>query len=209
MAQIVLTTLNARYSHTAFGLRCLLANLGPLREQTNLLEFELNANPRIVVEKILAKNPVIVGFSVAIWNVSKLTEMVSLLSVLRPQITIVLGGPEVSYTLDGLAIVQYADYIIQGEGELAFYKLCQKLLAGEKPEQRVIVAELPQLTDLVLPYQEYSDQDVAHRVIYVEASRGCPFNCEFCLSSLTEHVRYVDQSLFLIEIKKLLISFFN
>ena len=78
---------------------------------------------------------------------------------------------------------------LQGEGERAFRELCERLLLGEKPETKVISGHTPPMAELELPYRLYSEEDIAHRVIYVEASRGCPYRCEFCLSSLDRRVR--------------------
>src|SRR5205814_2204092 len=85
-----------------------------------------------------------------------------------------------------------------------FAELCEKLLAGRRPLMKIIPAELPDFNQIVLPYDLYDDRDVAHRVIYVEASRGCPFKCEFCLSSLDVPVRNVPLEAFLAEMAKLL-----
>jgi radical SAM superfamily enzyme YgiQ (UPF0313 family) len=189
MPDIVLSTLNAKYIHAAFGLRYLLANMGPLQPRTCLAEFDINQRPLDIVEAILALNPKIIGFGIYIWNVAETTEVVTTLKRVRPGIIIVLGGPEVSYEVDQQRIVELADYVITGEADLKFGQVCGALLAGDKPPARVIPAELPQFDHLVLPYDLYDDKDVAHRVIYVEASRGCPFTCEFCLSSLDIPVR--------------------
>ncbi|MDB6017978.1 MAG: Radical domain protein [Pedosphaera sp.] len=189
MADIVLTTLNAKYIHAAFGLRYLLANLGEMRPRAALLEFDINQRPLEIVERLLAENPRIIGFGVYIWNVAPTTEVISALKRLRPDITIILGGPEVSYEFDHQPIVQIADYVITGEADLKFAEVCRTLLAGEKPSLKIIPAELPDLNQLAAPYPLYEDRDVAHRIIYVEASRGCPFTCEFCLSSLDIPVR--------------------
>ena len=116
MAQIVLTTLNARYIHAAFGLRYLLANLGPLRQQACLVEFDLQQRPLEVVESILAQDPQIVGLGVYIWNVSQATEVLAALKRVRPQVTVVLGGPEVSYETEEQEIVRLADYVIHRRG---------------------------------------------------------------------------------------------
>ena len=100
MADIVLTTLNAKYIHAAFGLRYLLANLGPLQSSACLLEFDINQRPTDIVEILLARNPKIIGFGIYIWNVAPATEVVATIKRLRPDITIILGGPEVSYEVE-------------------------------------------------------------------------------------------------------------
>ena len=82
-----------------------------------------------------------------------------------------------------------ADYVITGEADLKFAEVCRQLLAGELPAAKIIPADLPDFSQLTLPYDLYDDRDIAHRIIYVEASRGCPFACEFCLSSLDIPVR--------------------
>jgi radical SAM superfamily enzyme YgiQ (UPF0313 family) len=202
--EIVLSTLNARYLHCAFGLRYLLANLGELQSRAALLEFEINQRPLEIVESILVREPRIVGFGVYIWNVTPTTEVVALLKRLRPGIIIVLGGPEVSYETDGQEIVRLADHVITGEADLKFAELCRALLAGEPELPKIIPAELPVFDRLTLPYDLYTDEDLAHRVLYVEASRGCPFTCEFCLSSLDIPVRAVAIEPFLSALEGLL-----
>lgn len=186
---IVLSTLNARYRHTAIGLRYLRANLGPLREQSLILEFDISQRPLDIAEKILAHAPRIVGLSIAIWNVGPSTELVALLKRLDPHLILILGGPEVSHETEEQRLCQWADYVIQGEGEIGFRHLCQDLLAGRPPSEKVLVPPLPDVKDLVLPYGEYTREDCANRQIYVEASRGCPYLCHFCLSALDKKVR--------------------
>ncbi|MDB6030532.1 MAG: Radical domain protein, partial [Verrucomicrobiales bacterium] len=201
---IVLTTLNAKYIHAAFGLRYLLANLGDLQPRAALLEFDINQRPLDIAEVLLAQSPKIIGFGVYIWNVAPTTEVVAAIRKVRPDIIIILGGPEVSYEVDQQPIVQMADYVITGEADLKFREVCQLLLSGGLPAMKVISAELPDFSQLALPYDLYNDQDVAHRVIYVEASRGCPFTCEFCLSSLDIPVRQVAMPVLLEHLQKLL-----
>ncbi len=189
MAEIVLATLNAKYIHAAFGLRYLFANLAELRPRAALLEFDINQPVAKIADALLAENPKILGLGVYIWNVTQTTELVSTLKSVRPDLTIILGGPEVSYECDHQPIIRAADYVVTGEADLKFTEVCRQLLVGEKPAAKIIPAELPDLARLASPYEFYNDKDVAHRIIYVEASRGCPFTCEFCLSSLDIPVR--------------------
>lgn len=204
MADIVLATLNAKFIHAAFGLRYLLANLGPLQSRAALLEFDINQKPIDIAEAILAQNPRIVGLGVYIWNVHPSQEVVTILKRIRPDLFVILGGPEVSYETDQQKIARQADYLITGEADLQFATLANDLLAGRIPPQRILPAPLPDMAKLALPYHLYDDRDIAHRIIYVEASRGCPFTCEFCLSSLDIPVRQFPQTEFLSALEQLL-----
>jgi radical SAM superfamily enzyme YgiQ (UPF0313 family) len=211
--EILLTTLNAKYPHCAFGLRYLLANLGALRRRAGILEFDINQRVLDIAEQILAQNPTIVGIGVYIWNATASAELVATLKRLRPDLVVVVGGPEVSYETAEQRICRDADYVITGEADLAFAQLCRQLVeqtSGLRPGSipasrgRVIAAPLPSFEQLVLPYDLYDERDLAHRVIYVEASRGCPFECEFCLSSLDVPVRAAPLEPFLEAMDRLL-----
>jgi radical SAM superfamily enzyme YgiQ (UPF0313 family) len=212
-SDILLTTLNAKYAHASFGLRYLMANLGPLRERARILEFDINQRPLDVVEAVLAHDPKIVGIGVYIWNAEQSLRLVADLKRIRPEVVVVLGGPEVSHETDKQEVVALADYVITGEADIAFGELCEKLLVGRRPLTKIIPADLPEFAakagaimpkTLALPYELYDDEDVAQRVIYVEASRGCPFRCEFCLSSLDVPVRNVPLETFLPAMDRLL-----
>ena len=205
MPDVLLSTLNAKYIHAAFGLRCLLANLGELRERAAIAEFDINQRPVDIAEAILATRPRILGLGVYIWNVVPTTELVAILRRLAPELVIVLGGPEVSHECDRQEIIQMADHVITGEADLAFADLCRRLLDGSHPRPaRLLPAPLPDVSRIVLPYDLYEARDIAHRVIYVEASRGCPFTCEFCLSSLDIPVRQFPLEPFLAAMQGLL-----
>jgi hypothetical protein len=184
MPSIVLATLNARYAHASLGLRCLRANLGPLREHSAIAEFILGARPDEVVEKLLALAPRIVGFGVYIWNVEETTKIVALLKAVAPEVTVVVGGPEVSYEVDAQPLCRRADYVVTGWGDVTFAALARQIIAGPRPPMKVHAGAQPPLEMIAMPYEEYTDEDVRQRYVYVEASRGCPFKCEFCLSSL-------------------------
>jgi radical SAM superfamily enzyme YgiQ (UPF0313 family) len=184
MADIVLSALNAKHIHTAFGLRYLMANLGPLAKCAQISEYDINQRPLDIVEDILAQHPKILGLGVYIWNVTATREVIALLKLIQPKLKVVIGGPEVSYETSEQEIIRLADYLITGEADLKFQELCQQLLAGILPPNKFIVAKEPDLELLQLPYPLYTDEDIKHRMIYVEATRGCPLSCDFCLSSL-------------------------
>jgi len=216
MPDIVLATLNAKYIHASFGLRYLMANLGELQDRACIAEFVINQQPLEIVEAILTHQPRIVGFGVYIWNVEQTSEVVALLKRICPNLIIILGGPEVSYETQGQEIVALADHVITGEADVKFADVCRSLLRDtdtpvcETSEGRqaclphIIAAELPALTQLASPYELYTDEDLKNRVIYVEASRGCPFTCEFCLSSLDIPVRAFPTEAFLASMQRLL-----
>src|SRR5690348_5863726 len=126
MPEIILTTLNAKYIHAAFGLRYLMANLGPLQSTAAIVEFDINQRALDIVDALLAQNPRIIGFGVYIWNVTQITQVVAAIKKIRPQLTIILGGPEVSYETEAQAIVHLADYVICGEADLKFAEVCAR-----------------------------------------------------------------------------------
>jgi radical SAM superfamily enzyme YgiQ (UPF0313 family) len=249
MPDIVLTTLNAKFSHAAFGLRYLFANLGELQPRAVIAEFDINLRPLDIAEALLAREPRILGFGVYIWNVTETTEVISAIRRVRPEIKIILGGPEVSYETEGQRIVELSDHVITGEADLKFAEVCARLLAldvaagilpavepgfqpggkavddqervgeandfvisnanpgGKMPAAtlpKIIPAGLPEFSRIALPYDYYTEADIAHRIVYVEASRGCPFTCEFCLSSLDIPVRQVPLDKFLAAMQRLM-----
>jgi radical SAM superfamily enzyme YgiQ (UPF0313 family) len=204
MPDIILTTLNAKYIHAAFGLRYLLANAGPVRERSAILEFDINQRPLDIAEALLARDPKIIGFGLYIWNIAQSSELIAILKRARPDILIILGGPEISYETELQPVTTLADYVITGEADLRFGQLCDQLLSGERPPNKIIAADLPDFSQLALPYELYNERDIAHRIIYVEASRGCPFTCEFCLSSLDIPVRQTPLPEFLSHMDRLL-----
>ncbi|WP_096670445.1 B12-binding domain-containing radical SAM protein [Polaromonas sp. AET17H-212] len=211
-ARIVLATLNAKYIHASLGLRYLLANMdrhggAGLRAQTELREFVIGQPETRMVEDLLALQPEVIGLGVYIWNVVETTQLVRLLKTLRPDIKIVLGGPEVSHEVGEQEICRLADHVVTGWGDVSFPKLCRALLklpgGGPQPLMKVIAGEQPPLEDLALPYQDYTAEDLAQRLLYVEASRGCPFKCEFCLSSLDKTAWAFDLDRFMAEMEAL------
>ncbi|MDQ6956110.1 MAG: DUF4080 domain-containing protein, partial [Mariprofundaceae bacterium] len=159
-------------------------------------EFTINDNVQDIAEQLLARKPRIIAIGVYIWNAVQVSELIHTLKKVSPETCIILGGPEVSY--DPIRVnMDMADYIIRGEGELAFYNLCQAIFDNQQMPERIIDAGTVSLDAIELPYRYYNDEDVKNRYIYVEASRGCPFQCEFCLSSMDNRVRnlFIDRLL--------------
>jgi len=168
MSNIILTTLNSKYIHCAFGLRYLYANLGDLQTA---------GDPR------------------SVWQ---------LIKQINPDIQLVIGGPEVSHVPDAPEWIDVVDYVITGPGELQFKTLCTQLLNNQKPLENVIAGIALPLEQLNMPYEFYDYEDIKNRILYVEASRGCPFKCEFCLSSLDKTSKSFSIDNFLQEMDKLI-----
>ncbi|ABB43323.1 Radical SAM [Sulfurimonas denitrificans DSM 1251] len=191
MKKIILTTLNSRFTHTSIALRYLFANLAQLQSDALIQEFTINDAVQSIAQKLLFHNPQIIGIGVYIWNVKEVYELIHIIKKVSPATKIILGGPEVSHEPFRVNL-DLADFIIQGEGDIAFYELCKNILSSNEPREKVIKMSMPSLKNITLPYRYYSDDDIKNRYIYVEASRGCPFECEFCLSSMDEKVRAFD-----------------
>ncbi|MDR1836039.1 MAG: radical SAM protein [Treponema sp.] len=223
MKDILLATINAKWIHPSLALRLLKANLGRLQETCDIVEFTLRQPLSEKIEALLAAAPRILGISVSIWNHTATVELLrelekawapqSLLckhrqGAARP--VVILGGPEVSHLSEEAEIFRFADYVIRGEGELAFRTLCEDNLAPEQYQRhppKFINAEPVKLEAIKSGYRLYTDEDLAKKLVYVEASRGCPFNCEFCLSAAKDRrldpVREFPLDVFLLEMDAL------
>ncbi len=213
--RIILATLNAKFIHASLGLRYLLANMqryggDDLYQHTVLQEFTIHRAPQDIADALLAQCNLapsagvqIIGFGVYIWNVQQTGQVIALLKEQRPDVKIVLGGPEVSHELEDQPLVAWADHVITGWGDVSFPQLCRSLVHGPQPLMKVIAGVQPPLDDIAFPYVHYSDTDLAQRVLYVEASRGCPFKCEFCLSALDKTAWAFDLDAFMAELDAL------
>ncbi len=194
--KIILSTLNAKYIHSALGLRYLYAQMDQLQVQTEIIEFNISDRVADIAEQLIKTEAKIIGFGVYIWNVDQITELVSLLKTIHPEIIIIVGGPEMSYEYEETQLFQLTDYLITGQADIAFKQTCDSIIHGF-PVEKVINAAVPAPESLILPYDFYNDEDIKQRVLYVEASRGCPFKCEFCLSSLDKTAKAFNIDLFL------------
>jgi hypothetical protein len=227
-APILIAAINARHSHASMGARCLLANMGDLRPQTELAEFTLQQSADEIARTIAARNPTILGLGIYIWNAARVTELLPLLRHKLPQLKIVLGGPEIaepnspavsarppylSHPVNPVRPVKMdipdlADFLILGEGDLAFAALCRDLLASHPCPSASIRGCLrsppPDLAAIQMPYNEYTDTDLAHRLLYVESSRGCAMRCDYCVSANDSSVRFFPMPSLLVAFDKLL-----
>ena len=196
---IILSTINAKWIHPSLALRLLKANLGSLEDSCEIIEFNLRQPLVEIIGVLTSAGSRILGISVSIWNntatVRLLEELHKVWSSTGKRPVVVLGGPEVSHLQPDAEIFRYADYVIRGEGEDAFRELCENILANRlhngqsssvMPAPQFTNAENADVSKIKSGYHLYTDEDAAKKLIYVESSRGCPFNCEFCLSAVKE-----------------------
>jgi hypothetical protein len=188
---ILLATINAKWIHPSLALRLLKANLGGLAERCAIIEFAPRQPLHEKTGPILAARPRILGLSVSIWNHTATLELLRELEQAwragkAPRPAVVLGGPEVSHLPAEAEIFRHAAYVIRGEGEIAFQALCGRILAGsDTAAGSVIIDSEPVDTAAISSaYHLYTGEDLRNKLIYVEASRACPFHCEFCLSAV-------------------------
>ena len=185
--KILLVSVNARYSHASYAIRTLRANLGSLADVTTFLETDLDVTPIQLAEQIVHRKPRIVGFSVYLWNRLLVEATVRILRAAHPEIIWIAGGPELVESATP-PVEKLWDIIITGEGETAFRIQCETILRSNPSEIPILNRLKPapeNLSTLLLPYDEYSDIDIAQRTIYAETSRGCPYSCSYCTSDGT------------------------
>ncbi|WP_144474662.1 B12-binding domain-containing radical SAM protein [Cytobacillus oceanisediminis] len=204
---IVLTTLNAKYIHTNLAIRYLKAYAQPEYDAT-IAEYTIKDPVINIVSDLIQKKPDVIGFSCYIWNIEETIKVIKMIKKINPDILIVVGGPEVTYdVLEWMEKVPDFDVIVIGEGEQTLKQLLAGFSNGRDFSEVHGIAYRneggiqlnPQrnkldLKDLPSPYRFEEDADhLSKRVTYVETSRGCPFSCQFCLSSIEVGVRYFDR----------------
>jgi len=201
LMKVILISIDAKYIHTNNAVRLLKANSS---FAMTLLEYTIKDDITHIAQEIISQQADVIGFSVYIWNVRIVQDI---LQLLPPHIsTIVLGGPEVSYDPTYFLNHTQADIILSGEGERTFDNLLQHINQGLSYQnlpgiafhhnQQLIVNPLEEIADihnLEAPYYFEEDiQHIPHKIGYIESSRGCPYNCSYCLSSLEKTVRFFD-----------------
>ena len=197
--KVLLISINAKYIHTNNAVRLLKVNSSFNPE---ILEYTIKDSNENIIEDIYLNKPEIIAFSVYIWNVEKVKTILSSLQL--PNTKIILGGPEVSYDVKHFLNYTKADFIVKGEGEIAFEELLKSINdktdystipnIAYKDNNKIISNPIHEISDLSIikaPY--YLKEDLHHiqnKIAYIESSRGCPYNCSYCLSSMEEKVRF-------------------
>ncbi len=202
--KILLTAVNSKYIHSNLAVRYLRQFTKDMAYECKVREFSINDRDERILEEIIKERPDVVAFSTYIWNIEMITRLSHLIKAVNPKIEILYGGPEVSYDTMNILKELPGEYIIEGEGEKTYrefveYKLgerelndirglCYKdskgdvIFNGKRP--------LMNMDEIVFPYEQ--DEDLNNKIVYYEASRGCPFNCKYCLSSTTHGVRFLN-----------------
>lgn len=203
--KIVLTTLNSKFIHTSLAIRYLKAFVEDIID-VELREYTINQDINYITSQLYMSDADLIGFSVYIWNLTETLRICEILKKVKPEIKILLGGPEVSFDLkETLQKYPFIDFIIYGEGEETFREFLIALLSGDelinirglayrKGKEIFINPPRPLIDDLnkiPSPYKNIGDE-FRNRIVYFESSRGCPFSCKFCLSSTIKGVRYFD-----------------
>ncbi len=201
--KVLLTAINSKYIHSNLAIRYLRSFTKDLDYEGKIKEFTINDREERILEEIIREKPDIVAFSTYIWNIEMISRLSNLIKKVDSNIEILYGGPEVSFDSRTFLKENVGDYVIEGEGEKTYrdfvlYKLGQMELdrvrgLHYKKNGKVNSNEkrpLMNMDEIVFPYEE--DEDLSNKIVYYEASRGCPFNCKYCLSSTSHGVRFLN-----------------
>lgn len=198
----LLVSVDSKFIHTNLALRY-IKNYCRNEFDITIKEFTINQKLEYIMDEIISEKADLICFSCYIWNIEYINQIIYILKTANPCIKILLGGPEVSYEVEEIMKENnLIDYIIYGEGEISFQKFMRALHENEKlssvnglvyREDNQIHKNPPislgkDLDYLISPYKE--NEKYFDKIIYYESSRGCPFNCSFCMSSIDKTVRY-------------------
>jgi anaerobic magnesium-protoporphyrin IX monomethyl ester cyclase len=204
---VICSTLNAKFIHTNLAIRYLKAYAAP-EFNIQLKEYTIKDPVMNIVSDLYQSKPAVIGFSCYIWNIEETLKVVNMLKKIDPSILIVLGGPEVTYdTMEWMEKHSEVDFIVIGEGEQTFKQLLTEIetnndyrnvpgIAYRSRDRVIITPQMNKLDLKELPSPYRLPEDIPYlgkRVTYIETSRGCPFSCQFCLSSIEVGVRYFDR----------------
>ena len=218
--KILLTTLNSKFIHTNLAIRYLKQMVKDIEDiNVDIREYTINNELDFILKDIYTNNYDVILFSTYIWNVNDIVKLCNNLKKVKPNIKIALGGPEVTYdSEEAMKKYDFIDYILYGEGELIFRDFTKYLMGDMKIEDvdgivyrsnDSIITNKPMklLENLDLipsPYEELDKKEYENRIVYYETSRGCPFNCQYCLSSAIEGLRYFSIDRVKKDLKKLI-----
>ena len=191
--KVLMTTLNSKFIHSSMAVKYLYAAMKKDFETASNIsvekqEFTINNTQDYIYNEILAGKYQVVCFSCYIWNIEKTLHLCKLLKKGKPEMKIILGGPEVSYTMEHLADEYYVDYILCGEGEKSLPKLIRNIAAAGQSDaclEKVIYSEPITPDEMIFPYKDVEP----NKILYYESSRGCPYRCSYCMSSIDKSLR--------------------
>lgn len=203
----LLVGINTKFIHSNLAIRY-IAKYATLRgEKVEFVEYTINQQIDYIVREIMLQDPDFVTFSCYLWNIDMILNIARTLRQLKPEMHIALGGPEVSYNAISM-LKEHAclDTIMQGEGECTYYEMIRKNIEQKYPRLKGIegityrdretgkIVENPvrmpmAMDDVPFPYEDELE-GFEHRIIYYETSRGCPFHCGYCISSIEKGVRF-------------------
>lgn len=206
--KLLLTAINAKYIHSNLAVYSLKASSGEYKDAVEIAEFTINNQADYVLEEIYKRKPDVLLFSSYIWNLSMIETVMREFHKLCPNVPIWLGGPEVSFEVEKF-LVSHPEVtgVMMGEGEETFRELCKYYteresetglkqmlgIAYRKPNGEIQVNPWRTILDMsTLPFSYNKMEDFSNRIIYYESSRGCPFSCSYCLSSVDKKLRFRD-----------------
>lgn len=200
--KVVLTSLNAKFIHSTLALFSLKKCSGEFEDKIKILEFTINNSVDYIFEELINESPDILCFSCYIWNIEMTLEICKLIKMVEPNIKILLGGPEVSFDQEEYMKDGFIDFIISGEGEVAFYKFLINFemayfhkvpSLAYRSDNKIIINRQEEFVELDnIPFAYSNLEEFENRILYYESQRGCPYNCQYCLSSSIHGLRFLS-----------------